>query len=155
MPGVGDVAVRAAAGADAVRGPQSRSLFVEGDVAFAFEGGFTRGVPEEEVVGLKPLAEVFGFSSALRVGEAGDGGYAVVDEGSVRDEDHVRAAGLGVKKADVGDAAEDVVDSLPLGECEIAGGSVEVAGHPGVDDVVDAKPLWRAHQVGGAVVVRG
>ena len=155
MPGVGDVAVGAAAGADAVSGPESRSLFVEGDVSFAFECCFTRGVPEQEVMGFKPLAEVLGLGATLRVGEAGDGGHAVMDEGSVGEEYHVRAAGFGMKKTDVGYAAEDVVNSLPLGEGKITGGSMKVAGHPWIDDVVDAEPLWRTHQVGGAVVVRG
>ena len=68
VPGVGYMAVGGAAGANAVGGPESGALFVERYIAFAFEGGFARGLPEEEALVEEPAAEVGGFGAALRRG---------------------------------------------------------------------------------------
>ena len=155
VPGVGYVAVGGAAGADAVGGEERGSGVVEDHVAFSLEGSFARGLPEEEALRDEPAAEEGAFGAALGRIEAGDSRDAVVDEGSVAEEDHVGAAGLGMEEADVGDAAEDVVHALPLSEGEIAGGTVDVAGHPGIEDVVDVVPLGRTHQEGGAGELRG
>ena len=70
------------------------------------------------------------------------------------EEDHVGAAGLGMQEANVGDGAEDIVHALPLGEGEVTGGAVDVAGHPGVENVVDSVPLWGTHQEGGSGELR-
>lgn len=102
---------------------------------------------------MHPSAEVLGFGLALRVGEVGDGGDAVLDDAGVADEGHVGRSLAGVEDADVGDGAEGVVEDAPLGEGAIARRAVEVAGHPRVDDVVDVVPLGRAHEVGRAAEV--
>jgi hypothetical protein len=73
----------------------------------------------------------------------------MTDQGTVAEEDHVRAAGFGMEQTHIGDAAEDVVHALPLGEGEIAGGAVDVPCHPGIEDIVNAVPLWRTHEEGG------
>ena len=112
--------MRGFAGANAVGGPKVGAVVVEGDVAFAFESGADGRFPNEEAVGDEPVAKVGRLGAALLVREAGDSGGAVVDEAGVAEKDHVRATGFGVKEADVSDAAEDVVNSLPLGEGEIA-----------------------------------
>ncbi len=150
VPCVSDVAVGGAAGADAVSGPEGGAGVVEEDVAFAFEGGLAWGLPEEKALADEPAAEEGCLGAALGRIEAGDGSDAVMDERSVADEDHVGTAGLGVQEAHVGDAAEDVVHALPLGEGEVSGGAVNVAGHPGIEDVVDVVPLRRTHEEGGA-----
>ncbi len=154
MPGVRDMAVDAAAGTNAVGGPEGGSLVVEGNVTFAFKGGFAGSVPEQEALPLKPLAEVSGFRAALGMREAGDSGYAMIDEGAVAEEDHVRAAGFGMEKTNIGNTAQNVVNALPLRKSEIARRSMKVAGHPGIYDVIDAIPLRRTHQVGWAGIVR-
>jgi hypothetical protein len=66
------------------------------------------------------------------------------------DEDHVRAAGLRMQKAHIRHAAQYVVEALPLGKGQIAGGAMHIAGHPGIQDVVHVIPLGRTHQEGGA-----
>ena len=154
VPCVGDVAVGCAAGANAVCSPKRGAGVVEEDVSFTFEGGFAGSFPEEEALTDEPAAEERGFGSALGWVEAGDSGDTVMDEGSVTDEDHIGTAGLGVKETHVGDAAEYVVHALPLSEGEVAGGSVDVTGHPGIEDVVDAVPLWRTHEEGGSGELR-
>ena len=81
-----------AAGSGAVGHPEVVAVGVEHGVALALEGGLSGGVPEEEAGVLEPAAEVGLFGLALGVGEAGDGGDAVGDDGGVGDEDHVRCA---------------------------------------------------------------
>ncbi len=119
VPGVGDVVVRGFASADAVGGPETLAGVVKGDVAFAFEGCFARRFPKDETMTGEPAAEIAAFRAAFGVREARDGGDTVVNQTSVAHECHVGAAGFGMQKADVGDAAEDVVDSLPLREGKI------------------------------------
>lgn len=154
VPGVGDVTVGGTAGADAVGGPEGSAGVVEEDVAFALEGDLAGGFPKEEALADEPAAEEGSFGAALGGIEAGDGGDAVMNEGSVADEDHVGAAGLRMKKAHVCHAAEDIMHTLPLGEGEISGGAVDVSGHPGIEDVVDAVPLRWTHEKCGAGEVR-
>ncbi len=150
MPRVGYVAMRGAAGANAVGGPESGAVVVEGEVAFAFDGSFAGGFPEEKTLRDEPAAKVGGFGSALLGVEAGDSRDAVVDESAVGKEDHIGTAGLGMKEANVGDGTKNVVHSLPLGKGQIARGAVDVAGHPGIQDVVDVVPLRGTHEKGGA-----
>ena len=116
VPGVGYVAMRSAAGANAMGSPERGAVIVKGYIAFAFERSLARCFPKEEALGDEPAAEVGRFGAALLGVEAGEGGEAVVDEGGVSDEDHVGTAGLGVQEANVGDAAKYVVHALPLGE---------------------------------------
>ena len=99
----------------------------------------------------KPAAEVLLLGLTLRVGEAGDGGYPVLHESGVGDEDHVGQIGPSLKESDVGDALQMLVEVVPLGEGGVARGAVEVAGHPGVYDVVDVVKLGWAHQISGAI----
>ncbi len=145
VPGGGDVAMAVLAGADAVGGPEVRSGAIEERIAFAFEGGLTGRFPDEESGLLEPCAEVVFLGLTLSVGEAGDGGYAMVDERGVGDKDHVGGAGAGLEDADIGDSAKSVIEGSPLGKGAVAGGAMEIAGHPGIDDVVDVIPDWRAH----------
>ena len=120
VPRVGDVAMRGAAGANAVGGPEGGAVVIEDDVAFPLEGGLAGGLPEQEALADEPATEVGSFGAALGWIEAGDGGDAVMNERAVAEEDHVGAAGLGVEEANVGDRAENIVHALPLGEGEIA-----------------------------------
>jgi hypothetical protein len=150
VPCIGDVAMRGAAGTNAVGGPECGSAVIEDDVALPLEGGLAGRLPDEEALAGEPAAEIGGFGAALGRAKAGDGGDAMMNQGAVAQEDHVGAAGLRVKEAHIGDAAEDVVHALPLGEGEITRTSVNVSGHPGIEDVVDSIPLRRTHEEGGA-----
>ena len=49
-----------------------------------------------------------------------DGSDAVMHERAMSQEHHVRATGLGMQKAHVGDAAQDVVNALPLRKGKVA-----------------------------------
>ncbi len=89
VPGAGEVAMAVFAGARAVCGPDVAAGGIEEDVAFAFEGGLARSLPEQEAGVGHPAPEVVGFGLALGMGEVGDGGDAVLDDGGVSDEGHV------------------------------------------------------------------
>jgi hypothetical protein len=154
MPCAGDVAMRGTAGANSVSGPECGAIVVESDVAFPLEGGLARCLPDEKALTDKPAAEVGSFSAALGWVEAGDGGYAVMNQGAVTKEDHVGTAGFGMEQTHIGDAAEDVVHALPLSKSEIARGAVYVACHPGIEDVIDTEPLRGTHEKGGTGKLR-
>ncbi len=153
MPCVGDVAVALTAGADAVSCPEMVAGGVEECITLAFEGCLARGLPDEEAGALEPAAEVLLFGLTLRVGEAGDGGYTVLHESGVGDEDHVGQIGPGGQETDVGDALQVMVEVVPLGKGGVPRGPMEIARHPGIDDVIDIVELGWAHQVGRPIEV--
>ena len=155
VPGIRDVTMCRLAGANSMRSPERCSRVVEAQIAFPFEGGLARRLPEQEALTGEPAARIRAFGAALGRMEAGDRCNAVMDERGVSDIDHIGTAGLGMEQTDVGNAAQDVVKALPLGEGEIAGGSVNVARHPWVQDVIDVVPLRRAHNVCWAGKQRG
>jgi hypothetical protein len=83
--------------------------------------------------------------------EAAEGDGAVVDEAGVGGEDHVGRAGLRFDEMDAGDLDECVVKGGPLVGGALARGTMDVAGHPGIDNVVDVVKSRRAHEKGRLV----
>ncbi len=120
VPSLGYMAVRGPAGTNAVCSEEVGAGVMEDDIAFTFKGGLARRFPEQEALAGEPATEVDAFGAALAGLKAGDRSDAVVDEGAVGDEGHVWAAGFGMQEAYVSDAAKDVVQTLPLGEGEVA-----------------------------------
>jgi hypothetical protein len=89
VPGIGDVAVALAAGADAVGSPQVIAAGIKERVAFTLEAGLAGGLPDEESGLLKPAAEMLLLGLALGMGEARERSDTVLDNSGVTDKDHV------------------------------------------------------------------
>src|SRR6185312_3090124 len=123
MPRVGHMAMRRAAGPDAVRGPQFGAVRIEQNIAFALKCGCSGRVPDEETMLLHPGPQKGCLQPALAVIEARERSDAMMDHGSVAKESHVRAAGLGMQQTHVGHALQRDVELFPLREGCVAGRS--------------------------------
>lgn len=103
---------------------------------------------------MEPAAEVRLFALTLGMMEAAEGYDAIADESGIGGEDHVGRAGLWFYEKHVRDPGERGVQLLPLRGGMLAGGAMDVAGHPGVDDVIYVVERWRTHEKCGPLICR-
>ncbi len=154
MPCRGEMIVAAFTGSNAMRGPEPQPTLIEDGVPLSFEGGLSRGLPDQKSHVFKPVSKMDLFRLSLGVSKAGDCGYSMLHKRSMRDEGHIRAAAFRMENTDIGMRPKRVKKLPPLGKCAIPQWAMKIASHPGIDDVIDVIPLRRTHQVGWSIEVR-